>query len=392
MQGLDVVEYDGWGGDVKWFYAHGMSTDYFDGRHYEVEITGTGTGEFAGDAELQPGVINEALMDEGAAEGEGNEGLGDYNWEDEPEEVAPRPLDVTVRMREGVVGDMIGLDPVVIENFKNVYSMEFDDYSAFVRKAEQMPSKELGELSSRAKSTSFHSDVTFEQAVQMGLNGWPEGTQQVYKRLEVIHDRLRLKTTKPELHYSMTGPGTIDFSRLMQGHPLPYVTWQEGDDVKHGKGKVVKVVFNIAASAGVSTEAMVHKGVLGCALVDVLERFGYRVEVKWVDVSAKMDKAIVVGVMLKKAGDVLDIDRMVFALGHPASLRRLGFSVMEHAPVDWRRAVGIVSGGGYGCVGNVKNTDAIVFNGNGLQGGSSVEGQLGWLRKQLKKQGIELED
>jgi hypothetical protein len=146
----------------------------------------------------------------------------------------------------------------------------------------------------------------------------------------------------------------LNIGRYVSGHPKPYMQKQQIEDETgdNKSGKIINIAFNMSASGEISGQEMFNKGATIAALIELLERAGKRVELKGRMSSTGHDKAkpnFRYQVMIKEAGEPIDVDRIAFALAHPGCLRRLGFSIMEQASEKIQRAIGIGEwGSGYG--------------------------------------------
>ena len=269
------------------------------------------------------------------------------------------------------------------------YRQDFQDWFSFVAKAEsgkcELPRHERDSIT----NTNDFAGCSFDEAIKLTKIGWPEGLAKMKDRMELIKSHIPARKLQQELRYEQTGPGTIDMERLKQGHPEPWVVWRTKEDMVEGD-KIVRILYNAAASAFVSTERIFQKGAMICTLIDLLERSGKRVELVLADVSQGRTQ-ITTTVMVKKANDILDMDRLAFALAHSACLRRLGFSIMEQAPKQYRDGCGIPHGG-YGRPLDLTTDDQINIPAQSLYDiAYDINDQIGWLRGQLFKQGIVIE-
>lgn len=274
---------------------------------------------------------------------------------------------------------------------------EFETWGAFVDAAENgptdMPMDRRASRESDGQGSYGHSwhGASWVEALKLARIGWPEGANKVKAKLELMQAHLPSRSIRNEMKMQMVGPGTLDMQRYQQGHPEPWVTWQPQEYETDSEGQIVTVLFNISASSGVSVSAMFDKGAVICALVDLLERVGKRVELILADGGKSWDTTVGLKVIVKKANEPLDLDRIAFALAHASCLRRLGFSIWEQAPADTRRAIGIDKDRGYGAPANVTQDGAINILASSLYDESYSEAkQFQWLKTQLATQGVDL--
>ncbi len=159
----------------------------------------------------------------------------------------------------------------------------------------------------------------WSECVALASNGWPQASQQVAEISQDIITRSEASLTHPEIFMDVTG-SDFDIATMLSGAP------EYWNRLEHtAEQKVIKLVFNACTSGGVRADIMKTKGAVVAALVQSLELCEVRVQV----VLAFNSDNHLVTVNLKDASQPLDIDRLTFALAHPAAFRRLGFAVLE---------------------------------------------------------------
>lgn len=178
---------------------------------------------------------------------------------------------------------------------------------------------------------------SFQTAIDLALNGWPEGARKATELAQKIANRTIQNPMSPlaqAMEYDVYG-AAYDPGALAHGTPEMWGVFQPV-----GQKKGVRIVANICVSAGISASVMMRRGIAICALVLALQSAGY---ICVVDVVAQTNVYDWTNVMVRVASDngsPLDIDRVVYALAHPTMLRQLMFSAgvlktpnMWYAPV-----------------------------------------------------------
>ncbi len=279
---------------------------------------------------------------------------------------------------------------VVMAEESNVVKYEhtcrFADWFSFVKQAEM--GKSILPDNQRDSRNTDRSDwygASWEEALYLAKVGWQDGAKKIQLKMDLINTHIPAKRLVNELHMEQAGPGTIDMDRLRMGHPEPWIVWKPEEKQVDGD-KIVRIVFNASASAMVDTDAIFDKGALVVTLIDLLERSGKRVELVWAESSGYSDYGITTIVQLKNASDILDIDKLAYALCHPSALRRLQFSIMEQAPKQYLQKCGVP--GGYGTPRTYKE-DVLTIPSNAMPNSPML--QLKWLRESLLVQGIEID-
>ena len=325
------------------------------------------------DRSSQDGGSNEQELDE---YGQGEDDLHPFSGIENPWTEDPFATPLPVRVEVGMTDYN--------------YHFEFDSFEQFVRQAEAMPKSAMGNTSrEEGRDDRWDFKLGFDGAIHLGHRGWAEGARKIEARLAVL-DVVKHRA-EPELAYSMVGPGVLDLQRYQQGHPAPWMTWHEGDISRESIGGVVTVLVNAAASFAMSAQEYMDKGMLVCALIDLLERHDRRVELILGLGTDNIVSSITTRVLLKRPGDALNLDRIAFAVAHPACFRRLGFAVWEHAPDEFRKRLNITTSGSYGRPHTMREDNAIVISASDYRVTPTIEGQRLWLKEQLASQGIEWE-
>jgi hypothetical protein len=220
------------------------------------------------------------------------------------------------------------------------------DYDGFLAHCAKTPL--IRSASSRSVGDrSWAGTSSFDEAMALARKGWPEGLKDIQKVSEAIWNVVGQEIQKVETLFDVCG-AFADVDRYLTGEPEDMVQFVE--EQTFGRGKVVKLFVNNAASCGVSAKTMFCRGAAVVALIDALEKLGYSCEVSTADALAggwRGDNQLLqYEVELRGAGQVLDMDRMAFALAHPSWLRRMVFSAMEQEDATIRSTFKI--GGGYG--------------------------------------------
>jgi len=101
------------------------------------------------------------------------------------------------------------------------------------------------------------------------------------------------------------------------------------------KIRTVQVLINTSVPGGVNGSHIIERGAYMLAMIDVLERSGYRCEVyagkvSWV---SSLHQSVGYLVKLKEASAQLSIKKLAYYLVSPSSNRRTGFAINENEPL-----------------------------------------------------------
>ena len=278
-------------------------------------------------------------------------------------------------------------------------SQEFTSFEEFMDHAENGKTaddiSEAGRASRTEESGDWSGVRNFQSAMELARKGWAEGLERVSGMRDRISVSVQSRMTRPMPIYSVAG-GFPDVGRFLAGAPDCMVGFLP-EEVPN-QSKVITLVVSVTASAGVSANIIETRGAAICALVDALEDSGFSVQVAAnFAVTGKRTykrRLAIFDVLLKRAGEPLELDRMAFALAHPAMLRRLMFSIAEQQTKRLRKGFGFSRGeGSYGRVVNLTNTGADISLGSMYSKDpqwESEEAAVAWVLEELKSQGVEI--
>lgn len=244
---------------------------------------------------------------------------------------------------------------------------------------------------SRFSTESFSGTRDMAHAEELAFN-WREGVERINKvraRIALANQRNRKRAVSREV-----GPGVLSMGHYLSGHPQPYVCLEDDDRQAKGKGKVVRILVNIQASAMVDTETIERRGAAMLAAIDALEQSGRRVELTLVAaIVGKRGGRSEYYVTLKKAQQKLNLNSVAFAVAHPSMLRRFVFAAQEREDQAYRNRFGISLTGGYGRPTNVESDHADIYLGRMF--GSEVEfhsdkAASDWVAQTLEAQGVKI--
>jgi len=228
----------------------------------------------------------------------------------------------------------------------------------------------------------------FDGAVELARTGWAEGRERVEEqamrfRDDVVRDHEET-FARPATVRAFAGP-MVNIGRYIAGAPDAMLTRKRTEM----ESPVIDILCNVAASGSIGAETYFTRGAAVAALADLLELTGRRVRVRTIMAVKTGQHSMEIYATIKGPGDPLQMDALAFTLAHPAYMRRLGFSIMEQAPMSVRRAIGIGDGGyGYGTPTDVENTADIYMPCILSSTDWSESKAINWVREQLMQLGV----
>ncbi len=210
----------------------------------------------------------------------------------------------------------------------------------------------------------WHGSADFKQATGLLKRGWPEGANAINDMMKDMSQLGPVSELIGEAEvetYDVSG-AYVDVGAFLEGDPECLIDWDTTEDTSP---RVISIYVNLCTSSGTNARKMVRRGVATAALVDCLETRGIRCEVVVVSANGwrpRKAKQVmqdddedswnaigsIIRVVVKRAHQPLDMDRLSFCLAHPSMFRRFMFRVMESEPDV---------PGGYGSVRTLRTQD-----------------------------------
>jgi hypothetical protein len=183
----------------------------------------------------------------------------------------------------------------------------------------------------RKEESDWSGSSTYEEALNVAENGWVGA----WKKMMVQYGEFDLEglgrmfiTDDLELDTNGEYP---DVGLYVQGDPEHMVSMRRATKV--GAGRVIEISFSMNSPHSVREETWRRRGAAAMSLINNLNVLGFSVEVlahTQVRRSGRCDFSVgAISFPILRADDVLDLDRLSFALGNQAILRRLMFRVFE---------------------------------------------------------------
>ena len=230
-------------------------------------------------------------------------------------------------------------------------------------------------------------------AESMAFN-WPEGAERVNKMRALVS--LGDVRKQKEVVAIRKAPGRLDMGRVMQGHPYAFQRVIDSDHDQKGTSRnVVDIVLNACVSGGVDTDVIEARGAAMLALAEALEQRGKKVRIT-VGMANNGGCGIDYKIVVKQAGQPLNLNSVAFAVANPSFFRRFIFSAMECESAGVRRSVHV--GSGYGYVGEFKPESLpknCIYMGGADFRKSDQWNNPGviqeWIKDECRKQGIDID-
>ena len=215
----------------------------------------------------------------------------------------------------------------------------YNSWSEFVAEYRKPPTPgNNGESSKTNDDTNSFTGCTVAEWERMEVSGWNSIRPEIASLTDKVTDDLRplmVDTFQSRLGFRGS---SVDMGKYLAGNPVHMrkVVPQQIASF----GRVVTILVNGTFASGVPTSDIMRRGVAICALVECVHLMQHSSEV-WVEFSVdgiRDHHSCLVN--LKHADDDLDIAKLMFALAHPAALRRSWFRFMESRSIGEIQDIG----------------------------------------------------
>lgn len=219
-----------------------------------------------------------------------------------------------------------GDDPTYFNYFRDKNPIAFFGFSSLgelIKYVENIPPEHrMGERDAgyETDDPKWSGSADMSEAIQIARDGWNDGSDKAAEILEFLNLD---NATQRRRAYSIAG-GAVSVGRLLAGNPKHMTRRQK----LPGRRTITLFVEN-CASAFVNADMLTVRASIVAAFADILESRGYSCQIVAVTMQAnawKEKPAAQTAVVLKHAGEKLNLADIVFALGHPSFLRRFNFA------------------------------------------------------------------
>ncbi len=224
--------------------------------------------------------------------------------------------------------------------------------------------------------------VTYPEALKLAENGWPNGRKDV----RAIADKLELASHvhRQQIINDVVGD-CWDMGKVVTGEPECAMLFESIPEEQTGVN-IIRLVVNTAFNAGFNESLIRARGAAILALVEALELAGKRLEITAIFSEASggwRENPDDVRVVIKHSDETAQDDLIAFALAHPSFSRRFAHLIVGH---------GISPGDPADCL-NLECCDLYIPACHlSDKRWSSEQSMLNWIKSELAKHGVKLDN
>mgnify|MGYP001581678747 CR=1 FL=1 len=226
----------------------------------------------------------------------------------------------------------------------------------------------------------------FLETVRMMQDGWPEGRDEIEKFVILIEKRVMGHLPVVEVVRDVTGEW-LDMGAYVAGEPEAWASFQDTDVYMEKRGpKIIHVVLNVDV-----TWEPFKRGAAGVAIIDALERVGYRVIADAIANTVKNNRLLETCIRVKNSDEPVQLDKLAFLFAHPNILAHVLFACWERLPTPIRAMYGFTNH--YGYVGNVPKEDqGDLYVNRNVGNVGDIDEVAKYVLKQIASQGVRIRE
>lgn len=218
-------------------------------------------------------------------------------------------------------------NPMTFFGFSNLQKLvHFVEHDADRYRMEENGERNTGwRTTQKRQASTLTSDMN--HAIKLTRDGWREGVEEAEEFISSL-DREHAKQKRR--HYSVAG-GKVNVGRMLADCPTHMIKRAKKDG-----NKIIRIFVDVGMLAIIPAQSARSRAIVIAAAIELAESSGYRCELishsSVVDVNSKDERkrkivAVSITCVLKQAHEKLDLNSIMFALGHPSFLRRMVFAL-----------------------------------------------------------------
>lgn len=186
------------------------------------------------------------------------------------------------------------------------------------------------ELSSQKKNDGYNDwakTKSFEEALELFESGWFEEFDTFLSQKKQIDKYFPYIAQKRNYHNSVCGsvPNVVNAIRNL---PLSMRRTYKDNNNQN----IITINYNCSYPWDTTKKQIFVNGLLTLSLIDFFESLGYRVDLKFYEISKTGNQILFTDIVFKSSGEKINLQKLYFAFCNPSFLRRLLFRVVETTP------------------------------------------------------------
>ncbi len=185
-------------------------------------------------------------------------------------------------------------------------------------------SKELESYETSDSYTKWSKTKSFDEALKLFENGWYEDFDKFLAQKKQIDKYFPYIAKKKNYHNYICGsvPNVVNAI-----NNLPLSMRKIYDDTN--QQNIITINYNFGYPWFTTQNQIFINGLLTLSLIDFLDSLGYRVDLRFYEITKTGNQILFIDIILKYSGERINLQKFYFAFCNPSFLRRIIFRVKE---------------------------------------------------------------
>lgn len=183
---------------------------------------------------------------------------------------------------------------------------------------------ELASHKVSADNTEWTKTKSFEEALKLFECGWYEDFDKFLVQKRQIDKYFPYVSRKKAYHNYVCG-GVPNVVNAINNLPLSMRKIYENNNSQN----IITIYYNCSYPWFTTQKQIFNNGLLTLSLIDFFDSLGYRVDLRFYEISKTGNQILYTDIILKASGEKINLQKLYFAFCNPSFLRRIAFRVVE---------------------------------------------------------------
>lgn len=222
------------------------------------------------------------------------------------------------------------------QSFKN--RSDLISYLKNAKTAMAFSSTELSSYKNSADYNEWTKTKSFEEALKLFEYGWYEDFDKFLVQKKQI-DRHFPYVAKKKIYHNYICGSVPNVVNVINNLPLSMRKIYDNNNTQN----IITINYNCNYPWYTTQNQIFNNGLLTLSLIDFFDSLGYRVDLRFFEISKTGNQILYIDIILKSSGEKINLQKFYFAFCNPSFLRRIIFRVIETTQglsCDWTSRYG----------------------------------------------------
>lgn len=190
----------------------------------------------------------------------------------------------------------------------------------------------LGRAQSSRRTDPGFCRESYDDAFRMMNEGWEEGARRALAHKQYEH--VFARAMAPSMHFALSEEsGEVQWDRVLAGETACLLEQR----IEERQTRAVRIVVGNTLAAAITQDAALERAIDIAAGVAALEQLGHKLEIWTASTSVqtlRSDRLITYTIKVHSTGDMFNLAKLTWWLGHATWTRRIEFALMERMSAE----------------------------------------------------------